>query len=425
VRRLLVCAAAAHLVAGCADNERYPKNLRYPLRTDVLVTKTPTAEKRQLPPPGHLEEDIRRAVEAELKAKKTDASAKNDEDKLLDPKDVAPAGRKALAAALHEVFGTPELPKVAVSDDLIDALKVDERTLWNGSKHYRRHCLHCHGLTGNGNGPTGPWVHPHPRDYRRGQFKYISSNPTVPGAKARRADLLRVLAKGIDGTSMPSFGLLEEKEREEMVSYVIHLSIRGETEFEVMRSLLGGTPLEPGAVAAEVQKKAQTLAKRWKETNDSVNTPPPYPEELGTDEAKRKESVARGYELFIGRGACISCHLDFGRQSAYKYDAWGTLVRPRDLTAGVFRGGRRPVDVYYRITRGIVPSQMPSLGVPVESNPPNAKPEEKKITHADAWDLVNFVQALPYPAMLPDKVKAKIYGGSPPPRSTAHASLTR
>ena len=39
-------------------------------------------------------------------------------------------------------------------------------TLAEGSKLYRQHCLHCHGLEGNGRGPTGYWVNPPPRDYR-------------------------------------------------------------------------------------------------------------------------------------------------------------------------------------------------------------------------------------------------------------------
>jgi len=40
----------------------------------------------------------------------------------------------------------------------------------------------------------------------------------------------------------------------------------------------------------------------------------------------------------------------------------GTLVRPNNWTAGVYRGGRRPIDMYWRIKLGIAPSGMPPFG---------------------------------------------------------------
>ncbi len=96
---------------------------------------------------------------------------------------------KRLDSALNALFGSPANPKVELNDSelkqqiseleldvktLKDGSKVD--TLKEGSKHYRRHCMHCHGVTGDGRGPTGPWVNPHPRDYRQGLFKFISSD---------------------------------------------------------------------------------------------------------------------------------------------------------------------------------------------------------------------------------------------------------
>ena len=47
----------------------------------------------------------------------------------------------------------------------------------------------------------------------------------------------------------------------------------------------------------------------------------------------------------------------------FRYDEWGTLVRPMNLTTGVYRGGRRPIDLYWRIKGGIEPSGMPKTGV--------------------------------------------------------------
>ena len=46
-----------------------------------------------------------------------------------------------------------------------------------------------------------------------------------------------------------------------------------------------------------------------------------------------------------GRG-CLSCHTGFGRESTFKYDDWGTIVKPANLTNNMYRGGRRPIDLY-------------------------------------------------------------------------------
>jgi hypothetical protein len=107
-----------------------------------------------------------------------------------------------------------------------------------------------------------------------------------------------------------------------------------------------------------------------------------------------KDSIRRGFEVFTSAktGNCVSCHFDYGRQSQFRYDVWGTLVRPRNLTEPVYRGGRRPIDLYYRLNGGIAPCDMPAI-----------------TDESQVWDLVNFVQALPYREMLPDGVKEKVY----------------
>src|SRR5207245_5054559 len=117
-----------------------------------------------------------------------------------------------------------------IEDNVKTALKLDEPTLAKGSHYYRLHCLHCHGLTGNGRGPTAPWVNPHPRDYRQGIFKFTSSSQSTGTRKPRREDLLRTLREGVEGTTMPSFNLLGEDSLEALASYVTHLSMRGQLE---------------------------------------------------------------------------------------------------------------------------------------------------------------------------------------------------
>jgi len=435
LRRLAVAAPALALalVAGCETNVTgsYPADLTYPGRTDPIVTEPPGEERFYADQPGTVERLVEKIG--------VEKDAGGVGGKALDPKKLPPAKRQEVTDALRKIFGTPAKPTVHIGDDdaakgYLKELQLDDATLAAGSQIYRRHCLTCHGLTGDGRGPTGPWVNPHPRDYRLGMFKFISTdeNLDLESRKPRRADLLRTLNAGIDGTTMPSFALLPSDQLEQLVSYIIHLSLRGELEYETLKRLIGGTDLfsaegeegSEGTVATNVQFLGKLYLQRWAKSNKSVIETAPYT--IPADnETQRLESVKRGYELFTNstpdehpkayKGAgCIACHQDFGRQVNFKYDKWGTLVRPANLTLGVFRGGRRPVDIYWRIRGGIIPSQMPL--VKLTETLPDGK-EGTKIDGNKYWDLVNFIQALPYPEMLPKDVRAKVY----PPASAPHA----
>ncbi len=433
---ILVVAALSVLGSGCnssLESSRYPTDLRYPSRQDILYKEGLTQELRQLPAPGTLDESIRKASESTTVTK-------------YDPRDLPEKDRDEIQKTLNEIFGTPASPSVEPIDPTlvkegkveaatenqalynqyfgqalvdnqlksadIDDLKVDRADLYDGSSHYRRHCMHCHGLNGDGRGPTGPWVHPHPRDYRLGKFKFISTNLEAKGGrKPRRADLYRTLSKGIEGTSMPAFGLLTQGELDSMVSYVIHLSIRGQVEYDTIQKLLDSKNKETGELDKGVLKDqsirthvyytaAETLAA-WVDANKrEAIKPPAYPYE-GADEKAIEAAVRNGYQVFISKekGNCVACHTDFGRQAPWKYDAWGTLVQPRNLTAGNYRGGRRPLDLYWRIAGGIDPSGMSATA-------------KTTLNDKEYWDLIHFIQAMPYPKMLPDDVRKKVYGAS-------------
>ena len=112
---------------------------------------------------------------------------------------------------------------------------------------YREHCAHCHGITGDGVGPTATFLNPYPRDYRKGQFKFKS---TPVGQKPTHADLKKIVFDGVPGTAMPSFKLLPDLEVEALVDYVKYLAIRGEVEARVE------AVAEDGSVPVEVRPHA-------------------------------------------------------------------------------------------------------------------------------------------------------------------------
>jgi len=359
-------AALAFVLAGCGEQPGYPPDLEYPARSDRLVLRVPTAQ-----PAGPNEAG---KLDAELAALDSLGGL------TRDPRALPQSTRDQVGGLLADLFGSPAAPEVK------DAPGFGRDTLAEGSRLYRRHCLQCHGLTGDGRGPTGQWIDPHPRDFRRGAFKFTT---TGDGGKPRTADLARTLREGVKGTGMPAFGLLPEADREKLVAYVKFLSLRGQTEFAALRDAFEDEEFDRGRVARFIGEWAKA------ETTPTIAARP-APDDGTKQSPDHLAAVKRGYELFTAKGTtdCLTCHDDFGRRTTWRYDVWGTVVRPADLTAGGFKGGDRPEQLFHRIKDGIQPSGMPAH--------PSLKDDQ-------VWDLVWFVRAAPFPRELPDDVRMKVY----------------
>jgi mono/diheme cytochrome c family protein len=367
-------------IAGC-ETDGYPDAMTYPNRTDPMVVGRPDKDAPNQDRPGEFPKVLFPFVDAEQKDKL-----------LLDPAKVSAEQRKELGDTLASIFGTPAHPKVnggpsevqETLEKLRTTLSLDDATLQHGASMYRQQCLHCHGLTGNGHGATAPWVNPHPRDYRPGRFKFTSSKQDEGRRKPRKEDLIRTIHEGIEGSSMPTFRMLTELEIEALASYVVHLSLRGEVEYSVLVAAIKGEL--DGGIQGGIKDYVTVIGKNWLDAQNSLIVPEVIPPANMTAE-QMKQSVQNGMKLFIQQGGagCISCHTDFGRQSAYKYDAWGTITKPVDLTQGIYHGGRRPIDLYWRIYSGINGSGMTAFGAQIPSK--------------DIWDIVHFIQAMPYPGM--------------------------
>ena len=302
-------------------------------------------------------------------------SASNERETL----DVDPALAQEIAGALKDYFGTPRIPTVKLSEDLKNnpELKLDDHRLSRGSHYYRRYCLYCHGINGDGNGPTGRFLLPRPRDFRLGIFKFRTNQQ---GTTPTRMDLKHTLVNGIPGSSMPSFGILSDDDLEYLVSYVIHLSLRGIVERQYVLAKRAGEE-------ADIGELLEAAARTWIGNSATVvNAPEPpggwykfYQEGVLSD-------WQRGRELYTTKGACVECHGRDGRASAIELptnvnrrDAWGELIVPRDLTHGVYRGGSRPVDIFYRIKVGIPGTGMPGAALSDE----------------EIWHVVGYVMSMP------------------------------
>jgi mono/diheme cytochrome c family protein len=341
-------------------------------------------------------------------------------------------------AKVYRVFEDPsfQAPTKLAMSDIGAALPQT-----GGYAIYRKNCLHCHGVSGAGDGPTAPFLYPIPRDYRKGIFKFTS---TVSGKKPARDDLRRTIKNGLHGTSMPAFdALLHPPEIEQVIDYVMFLSMRGEVELLLIEEASISDEKDPNALSADVARDvANSVFDKWKQAPSQVLNPPtPRP-------PSTRDSIMRGRELYLGRTVekleCAGCHgstalgdgpsfvsqeifnevvfggnpseqparveqLDEKTRTLFKQkaDEWGNPLRPANLNRGVYKGGRRPIDIFWRIAKGINGAQMPAH-------------YPSPLNEAKVWDLVNFVLALPYDADLLKNLPAPATGTAVASSSPGH-----
>jgi len=333
-------------------------------------------------------------------------------------------------AKTFEISASDIVP--AVNDEFV----AGGNTLRHGRKLYARHCQHCHGVSGDGDGPTAKYLNPRPRDYRQGKFKFTST--AGPAGKATRDDLRRIVGQGIPGTYMPAFvPMLKDGELTAIVEYVRWLAMRGEVEWQLLGQFKEDYPVdrakkeakETGGKESDIEKQIATqlkdfeaagllelldevsgdLADKWTAAEEDGALIIPEIARVADSPDSRK----RGKELFFGKVAnCVNCHGLAAKGNGPQteevaknvrtgelyptpglFDDWDQPIKPRDLTRGIYRGGRRPIDLYRRITQGI-------KGTPMPGAPKTLKPEE-------IWDLVNYVLSIPFESSAPKAVVSR------------------
>ena len=397
---------------------------------------------------------------------------------------VKPAFQKKIAAAVDSTFGASprdmKVPKgtvlwqggVLLANTVVaegitpkegKPFKIvhkdgKETPIVGGYALYRLHCMHCHGVSGDGGGPTAEFLWPKPRDYRLGMYKFTS---TASLKKPTRDDLRKTIMQGIDNTSMPAFhAQMKPDEIEQVIDYVIFLSTRGQDEYRLLDTVRDADEKDEEALSQEIiDETLAAVLREWKDAGTLVVAPatprkPEPPKYAGDADAARgyRESVVRGRDLFL-KLDCKDCHgvlakgdgksfvekrvfdrivfqmrpvdevleEEFERKlehdgladeagaegrkkreearktfesqfrDAWKNsnDDWGNPLRPANLNLGVYKGGRRPIDIYWRINKGINGAKMPAHDL---------KPQE-------LWDLVNFVLDLPFEPTLLKEVE--------------------
>jgi cytochrome c553 len=205
--------------------------------------------------------------------------------------------------------------------------------------NYRRYCVGCHGVEGDGEGENAPWLDPKPRNFTLGQFKCRS---TPSGTLPTDEDLYNAISRGLVDSNMPGWFPLTEQERVDLVAYVKHFSSKFVNE-------KAGTAIEV----------------------------PPAPQ-ITEDRIKAGEAVYQKLE-------CWKCHGVEGRSNGPSADTLtddqNRSIKPFNFHDGTrFKCGNSDQDLYKIFMTGLDGTPMPSF---ID----NVKPDE-------AWNLVFYLRTL-------------------------------
>lgn len=302
-----------------------------------------------------------------------------------------------LASLLEPFFGTPREPKVNLPEAQADigTLQLTPESMAEGSKTFLAQCAHCHGREGNGLGKSAEYLNPKPRDFRQGKFKYITTVrkddqgkiDTGIAAYPARADLHKTIYNGIPGAGMLKFPLADDK-IEQLVSYAIHLSLRGQVEYRLTRLWLDELAADEKPTEDDVKKELKEILHNWASDSQSVYVPRVPWEEVARQGEQEHWATGRAIFLNKEKGGCTECHGASGTADPKEVptilamkDDWGSPIKPRNYHNETFRGGESPIDVFYRIKLGIKPSRMQAADV-------------NKLSDADIWQLVGYVRSL-------------------------------
>ena len=164
---------------------------------------------------------------------------------------------------------------------------------------------------------------------------------------------------------MPEFKLLPREDLEAVVDYVLVLTHRGELEQQLALEADDDDKIDP----EKTPELVSDILDRWHEASGQAVHP------VTLETAYTPESVERGKQAFLSETAgCYKCHGPDGRgltaenKAGFK-DDWNHPTRAADLTAGMFHGGTRSLDIYRRIYSGISGTPMPGFSAKLEGQP--------------------------------------------------------
>ena len=289
-----------------------------------------------------------------------------------------------VVVACQDKFGEPvTLGGVSVSPEVLN----------QGHTLYRQHCASCHGIQGDGRGPSADSMVPAPRNFRLAYFKFSS---TSKDGLPTDDDLRRTIRHGLTGTHMPGWTSLSDEDANAVIQYV------------------------------------KTFSRRWEKEV------PGQPVALGDDPwaSRVEEAKTRGESLYHGKAECWTCHPAYAPREGIERMRSATMkavlpasvpwrdnlglskpaqtvhgmISPPDFLKDQLRAGSSDNDIARTIAVGVGGTPMPAF--------------HETLSTEDVWALAHYVQSLTALRGTPraDAVRAAARGdtkpNSPPGSST-------
>jgi mono/diheme cytochrome c family protein len=231
----------------------------------------------------------------------------------------------------------------------------------DGAALYAQNCARCHGIGGNADGLASGHLDPPARRFGQEKFMLGTTSTGIPSDD----DLVYLMAHGIPGTAMPPFPNLSDDERRAVARHIRRLAFAGlyAKRFQLLAKDEDPDPKE---------------VHEWTGKQLAVGDPLPLPANL-TNPAPG--AIEHGKAIF--QRNCATCHGPEGKGDGKDVKdmktEYGRPTRPRDLAAGVYKGGGEPDRLFARVSLGMPGTPMPDLRV--------LPPEDRA-------DLVHFVRSL-------------------------------
>jgi len=256
--------------------------------------------------------------------------------------------------------------RVTFADPIVLAgQEVSADVLNEGREHYVHNCYACHGMSGDGNGPSSHYYRPPPRDLTKGLYKFGGVVDGLPHDE----DLRRILERGLAGTPMLAWDI-------------------------------------PDAELGPIIQYVKSLSRVWREAEELGKQ---IPVDTDTWLGREREAIGRGKLIYHGVASCQQCHPAYAtkqemyeasravgnrpltefrrllfqpetKESQYEANGRKMVIMPPDFLFNEVRSGRDVKDLYRVISSGIPGTAMPTW--------------YDALPAADVWAMAYYVQSL-------------------------------
>ena len=222
---------------------------------------------------------------------------------------------------------------VAFEDPMVEqklgGQTIPAASLDNGRQMYVRQCYACHGLEGDGRGPSAPGLRPAPRDLRLAKYKFVRM---VEGDLPTDKMLYDVIRGGLHGTAM------------------LPWDIQDDAMYDIIHYIKTFSPEDEG----------------WRDEENEIGKPIEISEDPYA--GNTEQAVEDGKYVYHGVANCQSCHPAFGtkeyiaaaftkagKKPEFREDAYHAVVQTTEYEVNGVTQTNLPPDYTLNPTRSIRP----------------------------------------------------------------------